>query len=96
MVTVLTETSLIEQGVSKELFTESKLNTDLLMFNSVNPPTKKERAKSSGRMNSDRRRTQPKSEFSSKTQEEMNEMLNFTQKAFSSQLRQKHVKNMRY
>ena len=26
----------------------------------------------------------------------MNEMLNFTQKAFSSQLRQKQVKSMRY
>ena len=85
MVTVLTEASLIEQGVSKELFTGKELNTDLMIqLNSVNPPTKKDRTKSS---DAGRRRTPAKSELGSKTSADVSEVLNYTQKAFNSQLR---------
>ena len=95
MVTVLTETALIEQGLSRQLFAEHQPNTDLMVLNSVNPPAKKDRGKSPRRVASGRRRTHSRAE-GSKPQEEMTEMLNSTQKAFSSALRQKSVKAMRY
>ena len=89
MVTVLTESSLLEHGLAKELFGERSPKTDLIVFNTVNPPSKKERAKSStGQITSfDRKTTRTRSEFSSKTQDEMNQILSSTQKAFNSQLR---------
>ena len=69
MVTVLTESSLLEHGLAKELFSEKSQKNDLIMFNTVNPPSKKERAKSStGAITSfDRKTARARSEFSSKT-----------------------------
>jgi len=87
MVTVLTETALIEQGVSRELLGEHKLNTDLMVLDSVNPPPRRERAKSSSTSHAGRARTPTRGEPGSKRQEDMTEVLNYTQKAFSSALR---------
>ena len=80
MVTVLTESSLLEHGIARELFSESRPKSDLIVLNTVNPPTKKERAKSSSSQiqSFDRKTTRARSDFSSKTQEEMQQILSST------------------